>query len=137
MGWGVFIEYERTGEKIGSFTGFQPAATQNSNNVAEYLAFKLALDQLETLYKVTGSYTFTIVGDSQLVVKQMRGEWIARTGRYIPTYTICAETLIKLRAIGLIIDIEWIPRAQNSKADFLSKAQFKSRNISIKNYGKG
>lgn len=133
MGWGVVVVND-DGSIFGKFHGFQPAASQNSNNVAEYLAFQLALNSIRKLEKFK---PILILGDSQLVIKQMSGDWKIKQGRYVNVAEDCLDQLHQLQSEGFVIGLQWIPREKNKLADDMSKAQFKSRNISIKNYGKG
>jgi ribonuclease HI len=133
MGWGVVIVKD-DGNIFGKFHGFQPEASQNSNNVAEYLAFKLALESVSSFDKFS---PILILGDSQLVIKQMSSEWKIKQGRYVNVAQECLDLLHQLRSEGWVIGLQWIPREKNKLADDVSKVQFKSRNILIKDYGKG
>lgn len=84
----------------------------NTNNVAEYSGLILALEYIKTLNP--GFVEFFL--DSELVVKQIRGE-----------YKVKNPSLLELwnKAVNLLADINYtinhIPREKNSEADFLSK----------------
>lgn len=140
MAWAVVTQYTASDGALLKFRyhGFQSAASQNTNNVAEYLAFKLALERLrEIIGSIPGSLKkITIQGDSQLVIKQMSGEWNIKQGLYVNLAKICLIELESLKSEGYEISLRWIPRKDNTEADALCNAQFKSRNITINTYGK-
>ena len=86
-----------------------------SNNVAEYNGLLAFL----RWYKSQNIKDDIVVkGDSQLVIKQMSGDWKVNGGLYYPIYQQC-KTL--LQELNLTIHYEWIPREQNQEADDLSK----------------
>ena len=86
---------------------------KGTNNQAEYksaiMAMQLALDR--------GLHGITIRGDSTLVVNQLNGKW-----------KVCSIQIIHLwkEAKALMekggFRLEWIPRAQNQRADQLAFA---------------
>ena len=60
-----------------------------------------------------------IKGDSQLVIKQMKGEWQVRSAtsrRYVPEVRRLLE--------GRDVAFAWIPRDENRQADELSRVAF-------------
>ncbi len=77
-----------------------------SNNVAEYAGL------LAFLKRWGGVNPVEVFSDSQLVCKQMAGEWQARRGLYLESYHQ-AKTLCD----GKPISFHWIPREQNTEAD--------------------
>jgi ribonuclease HI len=88
-----------------------------TNNVAEYeglMAAALWLKDMEIDEKIV------IKGDSQLVIKQMKGEYkISSTTskRYVPQ--------IKLLLQGMDVSFVWVPREENEEADKLSRRAYK------------
>ncbi|HEX3172740.1 MAG TPA: reverse transcriptase-like protein [Solirubrobacterales bacterium] len=95
---------EERGERIGSAT----------NNVAEYRALLLGIERAREL----GAGELELVGDSELVVRQVKGE-----------YKVKDATLRQLheqatRALGPFErwSIRHVPRAQNAEADRLVNA---------------
>jgi ribonuclease HI len=60
-----------------------------------------------------------IYGDSQLVVKQMNGEWGVKKGAYAE-YAYKASILLCNLKEKNTVTIQWIPREQNEKADYQS-----------------
>lgn len=107
-----------------------------SNNAAEYQGLILILE-----YFVKEQPKQAIVyGDSDLVIKQMTGEWRAgrltkseKSGKvpvrpryYLPYYETAQQLM---RQINGLIEFCWIPREQNDQADLLSRAPLLERGI--------
>ena len=90
---------------------FSPHAT---NNVAEYVG---AICALEWLVGRGYQETVTLTGDSQLVIRQMRGEYEVRA-RHLRAYH---DRLAQLAAKFRHVEFVWVPRSQNQHADALSK----------------
>lgn len=114
--WG-FVIYDRAGDrddKIAEGCGIMRARPTMTNNVAEYAAagaaVKAALD--------TGRCPELLVcGDSQLVVRQMTGEWSVKGGAYVPVH----DRLVALiERCPFKVYWHWIPREDNGEADALS-----------------
>ncbi len=87
---------------------------RSSNNIAEYAG---AIAGLEFLRDAGYRGPVLLVGDSQLVVRQMNGEYEVRAPHLRPLSE-------RLRALGgrfARLDVSWIPREQNAEADALSK----------------
>lgn len=116
MGFGTLIVDLGSGETIYEGSGFSPASPLNSNNVAEYLALIQGFEWL--IENGLQNSKIKVLGDSQLVIKQMSGEWPAKKGLYVPHY----QRAIKLRIKFPNITFNWIPRNENAGADKLSKA---------------
>lgn len=115
MGFGILIK--SGGQVIHKDTGFSPASARNSNNVAEYQAL---VNGLQWLFD--NGFTadqIEVVGDSMLVINQMKGEWRAKGGLYYPVY----QRACLLRDEFSFITFRWIPRDQNVEADNLSRSQ--------------
>ena len=90
-----------------------------SNNVAEYLALIEGLKQLLALGYA--SHRLTVKGDSQLVVKQLRGEYKVRSERLKPLH----EEALRLLAYFPSYVVEWVPRGLNVEADALSREAYR------------
>lgn len=97
-----------------------PAARNNSNNVAEYLAL-IAILERQIEVGLTAA-PILIHGDSNLVMQQMFGRWKIKQGRYVEH----AKTLLAsfTKASGL-----WIPRRRNAEADDLSKEALRGAGV--------
>lgn len=105
-GIGVVIE-KPDGERvrISKWIGHQ------DNNVAEYVALLEAL-QLAVALKATALHVFS---DSQLVVKQMTGEYQCRSPRLYSLNWTCRKL-----ARSLLFAIAHIPRESNQEANHLA-----------------
>ena len=125
MGTGSLIKVN--GEVIYSESKYYPPNPKNTNNCAEYIAFGLILRFL--LDNKLDTEEVTIVGDSQLVIKQMTGEYAIKSGAYTKYAVRCKELLSAFSKKPVIY---WIKRDQNSEADDLSKAKLFENNIEIK-----
>ena len=87
-----------------------------TNNVAEYTAL---IKALECLRKKGIKDRVLIRGDSQLVIRQLRGEYKVRSPRVRPLYERAKELLE-----GLDYELQWVPRSLNEEADKLSREAF-------------
>lgn len=85
-----------------------------TNNEAEYRGLIDGLDFLSEI--ATNDTLLEIEGDSQLVVKQVRGEWKCRAENLKPLHNQAQELLKKFRNV----EIRHIPRKDNTVADALS-----------------
>jgi ribonuclease HI len=125
---------------------FIPAHFDNSNNVAEYLAFESLLDWLleqskEELYQELKADSLLkynsekpmveIFGDSMLVVAQMCKQWKIKNGRYVYFAERCSLKLSMAREF-YDIKIGWVRRTENKYADELSKSQLIKNNVEFK-----
>ncbi len=89
---------------------------ETSNNVAEYSGFRHILQWL--IAQGLNAEPIEVRGDSNLVIQQMFGYWRIKQGFYVPIAKECRQLLMQFPHIRGA----WIPRAQNSLADELSKA---------------
>jgi ribonuclease HI len=106
----------RDGELIHS--GFRAVGEGKgmTNNVAEYEGLMAAAQWL----KDEGIREKTVIkGDSQLVIRQMKGEWkisSATSKKYVPE--------IRRLLAGKDVSFSWIPREENEGADKLSRVAY-------------
>jgi len=105
---GEALDHEESGLAV------PPWSPSASNNVAEYVA---AINALVWLRGKGFRGTVLLLGDSQLVVRQMQGEYEVRSERLRPYH----EHLAKLSAEFTEVRFDWIPRESNQRADELSK----------------
>jgi len=89
-----------------------------TNNVAEYTALVKALEWL--VENGFAGEELVVRGDSQLVIRQLRGEYAVRSPRVAPLYSRVRELLRYFRSVKL----EWVPRELNAEADSLSRAAY-------------
>lgn len=102
----------------GSGLAAEPMSEQATNNVAEYTALVRALEWLyDNGY---ASSRIVVKGDSQLVVKQMSGEFKVKNRQIIPLFQKAAV----LRKKFADLTIAWVPREQNGDADRLSERAY-------------
>ena len=83
-----------------------------SNNVAEYNALLIGL----SFAKELGVEYLEAFGDSQLIVKQVQGEYEVRNQDLIPYHKVVVEMAESFEGFF----IEYIPRLQNTYADALA-----------------
>lgn len=83
-----------------------------TNNVAEYRALLLALDRLEAL----SAKEVIIRADSQLMIRQLTGEYRVKNEGLKPLYT---EARARLRTFASVT-LEHVPRESNKEADRLA-----------------
>lgn len=89
-----------------------------SNNVAEYLAL---IDGLRWLLEEGYAHLpLTVRGDSQLVVRQLRGEYRVRSERLRPLHEEAVELLARFKEHR----VEWVSRELNAEADALSRQAY-------------
>lgn len=91
-----------------------PGHPRATNNVAEYVG---AICALEWLVRHGYDGEVRVVGDSQLVVRQMRGEYRVRAEHLRPYH----ERLSQLARSFRRVEYAWVPRDENVQADALSK----------------
>lgn len=91
-----------------------PGHPRATNNVAEYVG---AICALEWLVRHGYSGPVRIAGDSQLVARQMTGEYRVLKEHLVPYH----DRLKQLVALFAQVEFVWVPREENSRADELSK----------------
>ena len=105
--WGVVVLND-DGRPLEGFAGVIGRAT---NNVAEYNGLLVALE----IAAARGADDVSLVADSELVVKQMRGEYKVRHPDLVPLH---AEAVRRSRSFGSF-RIAHVPRERNKEADKL------------------
>lgn len=91
-----------------------PGSERATNNVAEYSGAICALERLRR----EGFHGHVIVrGDSQLVIRQMTGEYRVEA-EHLRAYHDRLDQLVHEFSI---VRFEWVPREENVRADALSK----------------
>jgi ribonuclease HI len=99
------------GEILGEHAQLLGAVT---NNVAEYRALLLGLTRAREL----GVSDVEVVGDSELIAKQINGEYKVKHASLRPLYL---QAMAALRAFEHW-SVRTVPRAQNAQADALVNA---------------
>lgn len=98
----------------GSGLAVPPWSPQATNNVAEYSA---AICALEWLLGQGYAGPVLVLGDSELVIKQMNGDYEVRA-EHLKAYH---DRLAQLGAKFADVKFVWVPREDNRRADELSK----------------
>ncbi len=107
-GIGVVIEGAENGKiRIRKWIGHQ------DNNVAEYAAL---LEALQYAIEMSAE-ALHVFSDSEVIVKQMRGEYTCRNPRLYSLNWICRKL-----ARSLAFSISHIPRASNTEANSLASS---------------
>ncbi|MCH7640579.1 ribonuclease HI family protein [Patescibacteria group bacterium] len=89
---------------------------KNTNNFAEYTGVRMALDWLRKKYKKKGGERITLNVDSQLVVKQLSGEYKVKSKNLKPLILKIKELE---KTVGARINYLSVPREKNKLADYL------------------
>ena len=112
-GIGVVIDGCESGPiRIAKWIGHQ------DNNVAEYVALLEALQ-----YAVaTKAHALHVYSDSQVVVRQMRGEYVCRSSRLYSLHWTCRKL-----ARALSFSISHVRREDNAEANRLANTAVKRR----------
>jgi len=112
-GIGVVIDPpEGTPIRISKWIGHQ------DNNVAEYVALLEALQCALNL----NAESLHVYSDSQVVVRQMRGEYTCRSPRLYSLHWTCRKLARSLR-----FSIQHVPRENNAEANRLANAAARQR----------
>jgi ribonuclease HI len=107
-GIGVVIDDSGGGKiRIAKWIGHQ------DNNVAEYVALLEAL-QCALAFKAT---TLHVYSDSEVVVRQMRGEYTCRSARLYSLHWVCRKL-----ARSLNFSISHVSRENNAEANSLANS---------------
>ncbi len=99
------------GEVVGEHSQLLGTAT---NNVAEYRALLLGLERAREL----GASEVEVIGDSELIAKQVRGLYKVKHEAMKPLHRAAMEALAGFERWS----IETVPRARNARADALVNA---------------
>lgn len=105
---GVVI-YDSSGTEIKSVSEF---IGEGTNNYAEYSAVVRALEVAKEL----GGTDLVFRSDSQLLVRQLNGEYKVRSDNIRPLY----EKIVSLISSFNSVSFEWVPRENNEVADRLT-----------------
>jgi ribonuclease HI len=112
-GIGVVIEGFETGQvRIAKWIGHQ------DNNVAEYAALMEALQ----FAVAQNARTLHVFSDSQVVVRQMTGEYTCRSERLYSLHWTCRKL-----ARSLKFSISHVPREHNAEANRLAQSALKRK----------
>ena len=96
----------------------EPFSKDATNNVAEYTALIKALEWL--IEDKLTSDRIEIKSDSQLIVRQLSGDYKVKAKRIIPLY----KKVLLLKDKFKELDIRWLARDQNKEADALTNEAY-------------
>ena len=117
MGIGIVIW--KDGKKLQEISEFIGDGT---NNIAEYNAVIRALQEIKRLAAGSGKQEAVIRSDSELLIKQMNGEYKVKV-RHLKPLKLKIDEL----CIGMHVRFEHVPRESNKGADYLSKKAIEKR----------
>jgi ribonuclease HI len=120
-GYGALVRDGETGEVLAERAGFLGVAT---NNVAEYQGL---VEGLLAAREIDPEAKLDVRLDSQLLVRQMTGEWKVK---HPDMKAFHAEALEAIR--GADVCFTWVPRAENSRADALANEAMDTEALSIR-----
>lgn len=106
------------GVLISSGHGEVCRGPQATNNVAEYSALGFGLREMHNLGL---RERLLVLGDSKLVIEQLAGRWECKAPHLARLRARCLELLDQV-AINWLA--RWIPRAENERADALSREAY-------------
>jgi ribonuclease HI len=118
--WGYVILEER--RELQARRGVVGEGDGMTNNVAEYAGLIEAIGNVT--HMVTSGDSVRIQGDSQLVIRQLKGDYRVRSERLRPLHAQLSGLIDDLKRIGVKIEIDWVPREENERADTLSHEAF-------------
>ena len=119
MGFGYVIQLHDgvKFENFGSVNYFM-----KTNNVSEYMALIKSLETCISM-RIGLDSELMVKGDSELVVKQLNGEYKCRKKHLIPLYNTAKRLCTKFKNVSF----QHIPRTSNTEADKLSKKAISSK----------
>lgn len=109
------VVYDAKGREVGHFSTYLGVAT---NNQAEYQALILGLGRLQKLINdehKLGNILVTVLMDSELIVRQLNGEYRVKNKELKPLFAKVEELINKFGRVTF----RHIPREQNTVADDL------------------
>jgi ribonuclease HI len=114
--YGIVIAAGEDGAMLVTDRGYIGHGDGITNNVAEYRAL---IEALEYVHEHGPSIQITVHGDSQLVIRQLTGEYRVKSERLQPLWREARQL-----AHDLDVTFKWVPREQNEHADGLSRRAY-------------
>jgi len=96
----------------------RPYSPEATNNVAEYTGLVKALEW--ALVEKLEKEKILFRGDSELVIKQIKGEYKVKSPSIVDLYNRVRELVRKFPSI----EFEWVPREENKEADALTNRAY-------------
>jgi ribonuclease HI len=111
----------KDGETVKSGHGVIGKGKGMTNNLAEFWALKEGLECFQNEFH-PWPYNLNVIGDSNLVIKIMRGKWRASFKKpYFNAYLHADILRQGLENKGVTMHFNWVPREHNQECDNLSK----------------
>lgn len=110
-GWGAVIRSDE-----GREVRLNGAERNTTMNIMEYTGLVKGLECAATVLGLENT-SLTIIGDSQLVIYQMSGEYKIRKAHLVPLNRRAQVLIDTLIDRGVTIHYKWVPRAENGDAD--------------------
>ncbi|HZI93142.1 MAG TPA: ribonuclease HI family protein [Patescibacteria group bacterium] len=127
-GFGVYVQDEQ-GDEVASLYGYLGHQT---NNVAEYAALLAALKDAIA----RGATTLKVRSDSELLVRQISGEYRVKNPVLQRLHLRARELMAKLAKVGKVT-VEHVRREQNKDADRLANLAMDTRQDSTPGLSEG
>ncbi|GAB4228005.1 MAG: ribonuclease HI family protein [Deltaproteobacteria bacterium] len=107
-GIGAVVEFgdARAAKELCDYIG------ETTNNVAEYRALLMALEEAGR----HACASLTVFSDSELLVRQMRGEYKVKSRHLLPLHEEARRRLRRFPAVRIL----HVPREENRRADLLA-----------------
>lgn len=107
-----------------------------TNNIAEYFSFIMSLLLLDLVVSHShtdqSTWTICIFGDSELVLKQMKGQYKVKTPHLGCLHTVAEALMSRLRGkLKENVFLEHVKRHLNSEADRLAVMGYKAKRCSL------
>lgn len=102
-----------------------------TNNLAEFVALAKGLEEFEK--RACHGQSLMVKGDSQLVIKIMKGTWNAKEDKaYFPGFRQAKMAQARLRIRGVTVHFFWVAREENELCDALSKTHREDGPLPVK-----
>ncbi|MFP4402431.1 MAG: ribonuclease HI family protein [Candidatus Nanoarchaeia archaeon] len=95
-----------------------------TNNIAEYISVLRAIEELKKIQLFNQTIPLTLIMDSELVIKQLKGEYQIKQPQLKLLYT---ELTNQLKEHNIQITYNWVKRDNNSKADELANRAIENK----------
>ena len=115
-GWAFIIKNNRH-ETVLASSGVIPAG-RTSNNVAEYVAARMALEAIREI--ASDGWRVLLRGDSQIVIGKLKHPGRVSKGLCRDDCIKAQKAYMKASEHGIKVNLKWVPREQNTEADSLT-----------------
>ena len=114
--WGVVVRNSLGQTVLESSGAIAPGRT--SNNVAEYVAARMALEAIMEV--AAKGWRVLLMGDSQIVVGKLNRPGRVSKGLCMEACVAAQEQYQRAKRAGIVVDVQWVRREQNMEADALT-----------------